>query len=113
MKDHVFVVRTRPIAGQGDAFNEWYNQQHINDVLSVLGVVSARRYKMADGDTVQYLALYNICADDPHAVLREIGVRAGGERMPMSSALDMDSVDAVLFEAIGEWCNEPGQQGER
>jgi hypothetical protein len=42
MGKYTFVVMTNPTAGKEDEFNEWYNKQHIPDVLNVPGLVSDR-----------------------------------------------------------------------
>ena len=40
-------------------FNAWYNEEHIPNLSSVPGVLSARRFKSADG-THDYVALYHL-----------------------------------------------------
>lgn len=101
MTSHTFVVYTKPIAGEEDAFNRWYDTQHIPDVVAVPGVRGARRFVAEVDGVQQFLALYDIETDDPDAVLAEIQARAGTERMPMSPALDSDSISAVLYRALG------------
>ena len=46
-------------ANKEQAFNEWYNHEHIPDVFKFKGVVSARRYKaIVPEDKFQYIAVY-------------------------------------------------------
>jgi len=40
-------------------FNEWYNTEHIPELLEVPGFLSGKRYQAADGSP-QYLALYEL-----------------------------------------------------
>lgn len=40
-------------------FNEWYNTEHIPELLEVPGFLSGRRYQAVDGSP-QYLALYEL-----------------------------------------------------
>jgi hypothetical protein len=40
-------------------FNEWYNKEHIAQLLGVPGFLSGRRYQAVEG-TPQYLALYEL-----------------------------------------------------
>lgn len=102
MQDFTFVVFTRPMAGREDEYNLWYDQRHLPDVLAVPGFTSARRFA-ADTETGrQYLALYTMRSDDPDACLAELAARANTDRMPLSPALDMESIDAVLYRALGE-----------
>lgn len=42
-----------------DDFNAWYNEEHIPNLLSVPGVLSARRFKSSTG-THSYVALYHL-----------------------------------------------------
>ena len=100
MKSHVFVVSTKPVPGQDAEYNLWYDTRHIPDVLAVPGIVSARRFKATVDNQPQYLALYEIETDDADGVMAEIEARAGTERMPMSPALDPNSISAVLYEAL-------------
>ncbi len=102
MARYTFVVFTRPIDGGEEAFNDWYDNQHIPDVLAVPGFQSARRLHTVDGltDAPRYLALYELETDDPAAALAELSARAGTALMPMSEALDPESIDAVLYEAL-------------
>lgn len=100
MKEFCFVVFTKPVAGKEDEYNEWYDNQHLPDVLAVPGFKSARRFAGEVDGARQYLALYNMQADNPDAVLADLTSRAGTDRMPMSPALDEASISAVLYEAL-------------
>lgn len=100
MKDYCFVVFTKPVAGREAEYNQWYDHRHIPDVLAVPGFVSARRFAANNEDGRQYLALYEMKAEDPDAVLADLNGRAGTDRMPMSPALDTGSISAILYEAL-------------
>ena len=55
----------RPGEGQEDAYNTWYNQVHIPDLLSAPGVVAARRFKVLQSNTKwSYVATYELETDD-------------------------------------------------
>ena len=101
MADHTFVVFTKPVAGKEDEYNHWYDTRHIPDVLKVPGAVSARRFKATDAEgNTQNLALYGLETDNVDAFLADLNGRAGSERMVMSEALDMESINAVIYSAI-------------
>jgi len=52
------------IAPEAEAeFNEWYNTEHIPQLLGVPGFLSARRYQAADGKS-RYLALYELADEN-------------------------------------------------
>ncbi len=77
MPEGLFVVptictdRTRE-----DEFNDWYINTHFHDLLETPGLVQAHRYRTLNpqplDDDAEYLALYEIDAEDPFAVTRRI-----------------------------------------
>ncbi|MGD1257001.1 hypothetical protein ACKUT9_22505 [Mycobacterium seoulense] len=42
MTGHRFVVLSNPIEGKDDAFNKWYDEVHVPEVLDVPGVVAIK-----------------------------------------------------------------------
>ena len=109
MTKHTFVVMTNPTAGKEDEFNEWYNSQHIPDVLNVPGFVSGQRFRIADAQmggeaskAYKYLALYEIETDDLAGVLKELRARAGTSEIVPSDAIDMKNVGAFVFTPVAE-----------
>jgi hypothetical protein len=105
MAKHVFVVLTNSVEGQEDAFNEWYDNTHLGDVLKVPGFLSAQRFKLSDtqwGDPPfpwRYLALYEIETDDLAATMAELKARSGTSQMVLSSALSPDFL-AWMFQPV-------------
>lgn len=95
MAKYVMVVQSNAKPGQDDEYNHWYDTQHFHDICAIPGVTGGRRLEMAltaMGEPGQpYLALYEIEADDPAAVLAEMGQRGADGRMPLSDSLDAAS----------------------
>src|SRR4051812_18080316 len=59
MSPALFTVKATVDAADEARFNEWYNHEHIPDVLKFKGVVSARRYRaILPEDRFQYVAMY-------------------------------------------------------
>src|SRR5437899_6406424 len=57
----LFVVKATIRKDREDAFNRWYNEEHVPQVLQFKGLVSARRYKALEGeDRYQYMAVYEL-----------------------------------------------------
>jgi hypothetical protein len=57
----LFVVKATIRKDQEDAFNRWYNEEHVPQVFQFKGLVSARRYKALEGeDRYQYMAVYEL-----------------------------------------------------
>jgi len=108
MAKYTFVVLTNPSAGKEQEYNEWYNKQHIPDVLNVPGMVCAQRFRLADtqmgpdGKTYKYLALYEIETNDLAGVFKELAARRGTADMVMSDAIDVAGANACVFEPVAE-----------
>ncbi|HEY7519600.1 MAG TPA: DUF4286 family protein [Methylomirabilota bacterium] len=61
MATTLFIVKASIPADKEAAFNRWYNEEHVPQVLQFPGLVSARRYKLLDGeDRFQYMAMYEL-----------------------------------------------------
>jgi hypothetical protein len=102
-----YVVFTAPAAGQDDAYNDWYDNHHLAEVLEVDGFVAAQRFKIVETDhnsqpASRYMAIYEIEADDPKTVLDRLVENGTGGGMVISDALDRASAKTILYEPIGE-----------
>ena len=65
----LFVVRATITKDREAAFNKWYNEEHLPQVLCYNGAVSGRRYrKVAGEDKYEYMAVYEFASE---AVLQE------------------------------------------
>lgn len=99
----VYVVYSSPASpDREDEYNDWYDQVHLGEVCAIDGVSGATRYELAgvggDDSTTKYLAVYQIEADDPQAVIDDIAVAAGDGRLNMSDVLQMEPPpDALLY----------------
>lgn len=77
MPEAMFVVPTLcSDPNREDEFRDWYFNTHFHDLLETPGVLQAHRYRSLnpapkDGES-RYLAIYEIDADDPAAVVRQI-----------------------------------------
>ena len=57
----LFIVKATIPVDKEAAFNRWYNEEHVRDVLKYPGLVSAHRYKVIEGeDKFQYMAAYEL-----------------------------------------------------
>jgi hypothetical protein len=110
MAKYTFVVMTNPVAGKEVEFNDWYNRNHIPDVLNVPGFVCAQRFRLAEvqmggdaaGRPYKYLAIYEIETDDLEGALRELRSRAQSGEIVPSDAIDMNNVSTYMFTPIAE-----------
>jgi hypothetical protein len=92
MAKHLFLVFTTPRPGQDEAYNSWYNGQHLDDVLRSKGFVAAQRFSVAPQfgapDILPYLAIYEIETDDAQSALDELARLADASVIPISESLD-------------------------
>ena len=99
------LVFSNAVAGQDDAFNEWYDNQHLADVAAVPGVISGRRFEVVPdalpgrpAPEHRYLAVYEL-SGDPEPVVREFMKRAGAGEIPLSPTLDMTTLAVSVWRA--------------
>jgi hypothetical protein len=61
-----------------DAYNTWYSEKHLHDLLKIDGVIAATRYRLPKGietmpgigsDPHGYLAIYEVEAEDDQALV--------------------------------------------
>jgi hypothetical protein len=106
MGRYVLVVQSNAVADTDAAFNDWYDNVHLGEVLELAGFVAAERFQV-EGDPVagssehRYLALYELETDDPQDAMAALGAAAQGS-MNISDTLDMGNVSAVLYSSLGE-----------
>lgn len=102
----VLVVLTNPGSPEADAaYNDWYDNVHVPDVLAVPGYVSAVRYKAFPSwcpIPQKYLTIYDLEVDDVAHVqrisdehMRRIG--AGEMRRSPEGAMDRDTMRAMYY----------------
>lgn len=57
----LFTVKATIPKEREEAFNRWYNEEHVPQFLQFKGAVSARRYRAIMGeDRYQYMAVYEL-----------------------------------------------------
>jgi hypothetical protein len=99
-----YRLMTMVTAKDGDdaALNDWYENQHVPDLLKVPGVVAAQRFRVHDSALPQpawrYISIFELDVDDPATVMAEIGKRSGTDQMPLKMVFELQSM--ALYEAI-------------
>ena len=106
----LLVVLSSPVSSErDDAYNDWYTNVHLPDVLAVPGYVRAARYKAFPGDRSfeqEYLALYELEIEDLdalQAVSDEHMRRIEADEMHRSppETIDRDNVRSMYFAETG------------
>ena len=59
---HTVLVVTMEVDPEDEAeFNKWYNEQHLPERMEIPGYVSARRFKLEEGDgALTYLCIWEL-----------------------------------------------------
>lgn len=62
----LYVVSLVPDQGFEDKFNNWYDNEHVPELLSCPGFNEARRFQLVDGQSgsPDYLAIYDVSTMD-------------------------------------------------
>ncbi|MCY4426997.1 MAG: hypothetical protein OXC05_08200 [Halieaceae bacterium] len=101
MPKQILVAFTNPVDGREAEYNEWYDNRHLSDVCRLPGFVSARRYRLLEGESEhRYMAIYEMDSDDPKRDFGQLAATSGTDDMPMSGAMDSASASALLYEEI-------------
>lgn len=94
-----------PVSGREAEYDDWYQNTHLAQVCAIPGVRSAQRFTLVDdrAETIgpRNVAVYQLDGD-PRQVFAEMGARARGGQVDMSSAIDRSSVRVQLWSAHGD-----------
>lgn len=100
------VALTRPQPGREAEYHEWYDTKHLPELVNTFGMAGAQRYKLAarlmGSDPNEFLAIYDIEADDPMALLGAIGEASKAGQLTPSDAQDFGTCYTALFTEHGE-----------
>ncbi|HYR17018.1 MAG TPA: hypothetical protein VEQ67_22805 [Mycobacterium sp.] len=90
MPKGIMYLQTMPVSPDKDAdYNKWYNDTHLAEIVSVEGIVSARRFAPMDGNG-PYIAIYELDCDDLDAVVQRLGELGASGKMSSMEFLSMD-----------------------
>ena len=102
-KRHLVLILTEPTEGNEDAFNDYYENLHLDEVLGSTRLQTAQRFRLAgqagEPCPLPYLAVYETEAEDAAAVLKDLSETRS--RRQQSDALNMRTGRVWVFEEIG------------
>ena len=101
------LVFTDPAKGGSEAnYNKWYDEQHIPDVCRLDGFTGAQRFQFVDTGMgpalTDYLAIYELEADDAKQAVELLQSKAGTDEMVMSDDLDVAGVKFMVYQELSE-----------
>jgi hypothetical protein len=112
MGKYKLVVLSKPVKGREDEYNDWYSNQHLDDVVAIPGFASALRMThltpVSGEFDLKYLAIYDMDAEDPQDALKALTDTAAAG-MFISEALDLTTLQCAVFEVCS---NEVGAKAK-
>lgn len=102
MGKFLMVIPSSALPGRDQEYNDWYDNEHLGDVLKVPGIISGRRYNALPISPApapaKHLSIFELEADDPAAVLGEMMRRVQEGEISMTADIDPSTVQIWLFE---------------
>ncbi|HEX3545798.1 MAG TPA: hypothetical protein VHU62_04375 [Mycobacterium sp.] len=87
----IIYLETRPVSpDRVEEYHKWYNDTHLAEVVSVEGIVSARRFAPIDGNG-PFIAIYELDCDDLDAVVARMRELGASGKMSSLELLNMDT----------------------
>jgi hypothetical protein len=87
----IIYLETRPVSpDREEDYHKWYNDTHLAEVVSVEGIVSARRFAPIDGNG-PFIAIYELDCDDLDAVVARMRELGASGKMSSLELLNMDT----------------------
>jgi hypothetical protein len=106
-KRYKMIVFTNAVEGKDKEFNDWYQNTHLAQIVSIKSFVQAQRFRFntsivpgADSPT-RYMAVYDIETDDIGASLAAMNELAASGAMPLPDSMGQPILGAV-YEEFGE-----------
>ena len=94
MPNALQLVLSNPTPGMEAEFNTWYAGDHLIHGVETPGILSGQRFRRVDGPWPSgihdYMMIWEL--DDPAYTLAELAKIKGTDTMPISPAIDMNTV---------------------
>lgn len=106
-KKYKMVVFSNAVEGRDKDFNDWYQNTHLKQIVSIKSFARAQRFRFHSNiipgaaDPARYMAIYDIETDDIGAALAAMGELAASGRMPLPDSMAQPIIGAV-YEEFGE-----------
>jgi hypothetical protein len=107
VKTYRMLVFSQPTAGNDVPYNDWYEHEHVSDVLRVSGFISGQRFERIAGSEDMmglppFLVEFELRSADLAATGSEIGARIRDGRTRMSPSFDGKRAIGLMISAIDE-----------
>jgi hypothetical protein len=99
------LILSRPAEGREAQYNDWYQNVHLEQMLTLKGFKAAQRFRLerslGEREAAPYAAIYEIETDDLDAVLAGLYREAASQRLMIDEALDRASIYAAVYAPHG------------
>ena len=104
---NIFIVFSNPTEGAEKDYNDWYTNEHLDEILAYPGWKSATRYRLADSGQPEgypasqhrYLTIYELDGDPGDAVNALQDALKGGD-VVLPSVIDVASIQAWSWTSV-------------
>lgn len=104
---HYLMVQSYPSSPfRIDEFNQWYDEVHVPEVVSLDGFVGATRLSPADPDGGAYVVLYEL-EGDPHQAVENVKAAAAAGKLHMSDVLSMGPIPQMRIMQVHSTYTKP------
>jgi hypothetical protein len=106
-KKYRMVIFTNAVEGKDKEYNDWYQNTHLKQIVSIKSFVQAQRFRFhtniipGSANPSRYMAIYDIETDDINATLGAMNEMAASGRMPLPDSMAPPTIGAV-YEEFGE-----------
>lgn len=119
---YVFLVYANPVPGMQESFNDWYDNQHIGDLVQMPGWTGAQRFRIVGNVTPRpttlgyrhgYLVLWDIEDTTAVAATRPMldGLRGGKVRRGAAFDYSPGAAASGMYEVMGPRITRPDGKG--
>src|SRR5271167_826102 len=100
----IIYLETMPVSPDREAdYHKWYNDTHLAEIVSVDGVVSARRFAPTDGNG-PFIAIYELDCDDLEAAQARLAALGRSGQMSSLQFLQLDPPPGTrIYREIGSY----------
>ena len=98
MPQFQLIVLTNAKAGRDAEYNRWFDEEHMDDLLAIEGVVGGKRFRTRSDAQWRYCSVFDLDCEDPNALADELVRRCMDGEISLSDAVDLETVRLIVLE---------------
>jgi hypothetical protein len=106
------MVRSNPVAGREDEYNDWYDRHQLSQIVATPTFVAGQRYELVPSALPdypgyqkarhRYMVVYEIETDSLEKTKQILWSGENVGRISQSTAFDSSNVDCQIYVPIGQ-----------